>query len=184
MHRKGEQNLASQATRAKLLRRPQAAEMPRSGWAGGSSTRSALGVAKYPDPVLHLLRDPIVAHDWPRVLASRSIPAEREGAKELRRRRRPAWPVPHQRLAHCGHIRAARPARLRARDPPARARRLVLALSHNPARRWRKKRSGDGRTAFLDKIIIAVTIVSALACAARSRPKRRRRDRVRVVDRV
>jgi hypothetical protein len=47
-------------------------------------------------------------------------------------------------------------------------------------------RSGAGTVGrhFSTKIIIAVTIVSALECAARSRPKRRRRDRVRVVDRV
>jgi hypothetical protein len=57
--------------------------MPRSGWAGGSSARSALGVAKYPDPVLHLLRDPIVAHDWPRVSQAAAFPLNEKAPKSF-----------------------------------------------------------------------------------------------------
>jgi hypothetical protein len=39
-----------------------------------SSARFALRAAKYPDPVLHLLRDPVVAHDRPRIAQAAAFP--------------------------------------------------------------------------------------------------------------
>ena len=49
----------------------------------GRSARSALRAAKYPDPVLHLLRDPIVAHDWPRVAQAAAFPLNEKTPKSF-----------------------------------------------------------------------------------------------------
>ena len=48
-----------------------------------SSARFALRAAKYPDPVLHLLRDPIVAHDWPRVAQAAAFPLNEKAPKSF-----------------------------------------------------------------------------------------------------
>jgi hypothetical protein len=48
-----------------------------------SSARSALRAAKYPDPVLHLLRDPIVAHDRPRVAQAAAFPLNEKAPKSF-----------------------------------------------------------------------------------------------------
>ena len=47
------------------------------------SARSALRAAKYPDPVLHLLRDPIVAHDRPRVAQAAAFPLNEKTPKSF-----------------------------------------------------------------------------------------------------
>src|SRR5260370_29262018 len=66
-----------------MLRLPQAAEMARAGKTGDSSARSALRAAKYPDPVLHLLRNPIVAHNWPRVAQAAAFPLNEKAPKSF-----------------------------------------------------------------------------------------------------
>jgi hypothetical protein len=57
--------------------------MARAGKTGDSSARSALRAAKYPDPVLHLLRDPIVAHNWPRVAQAAAFPLNEKAPKSF-----------------------------------------------------------------------------------------------------
>ena len=57
--------------------------MPRAGWAGGSLAWPALRAARYPDPVLHLLRDPIVAHDRPRVAQAAALPLNEKAPKSF-----------------------------------------------------------------------------------------------------
>jgi hypothetical protein len=49
----------------------------------GSSACSALWAAKYPHPVLHFLRDPIIAHDRARIAQATAFPLDDKAPKSF-----------------------------------------------------------------------------------------------------
>jgi hypothetical protein len=160
------------------LRRPYPVQMLGAEWARGSSARSALWAAKNPHPVLYLLRDPIVTHDRPRIAQAAAFALDNKAPKSFPGVVDQLGPrlTGRSRIAIIFEQRRQRGFE-RATCPPERG---GLFLRYLIIQRDGGGRSGVGTEGrhFSTKIIIAVTIVSA----AKLRPKRKRRDRVRVVD--